>query len=328
MAYVLAETPTFDPDIVVPEGTDSRVDAAEKVAALAQKLANRTRNLQGITNNAALKNAANVFTAANVFNAGLTANAAVVTGQLTVNGGIKATDGTLELTSTVNASGAVNVSGALTVTGVTNHTGQVRVNGGLAAADGEIEVVSELHANGSVYVNVPHLFLDEGVDIVHPTFDGAVQPQRLVQLDISRATIVSGAAAWDDLGGFWYTSGSAAKLEVPIILPRVTEQWSFQVLWSCDGVSGSATAEVWRWSHDYSLIGYQALSDGESLGLATLLTYSSTPGEGIVNAGPVITDAVDPANSRLAVIVRLPAGANNRLFGLRLQFWDPGPRNG
>ncbi len=316
MAHVITETPTFTATVTVPDGTDSRVNAAEVVEAIAQALANRTRALKAVTDNAAIKNAANTFTALNTFNAGLVANAATVTGALTVNGGVKATDGTLEVTSTLVATGAVRVAG------------QLRADGGIAAADGTIEVVSELHLNASTYVNVPHLFLDEGVDIVHPTFGTHVQPQRLVQLDISRAALVSGAAAWDDLGGFWYTSGSAAKLEVPIILPRVTAQWSFQVLWSCDGVSGSATAEVWRWSHDYSLIGYQPRADGESLGLVTLLTYSSTAGDGIVSTGPVITDEVDPANSRLAVIVSLPAGANNRLMGLRLQFWDPGPRNG
>lgn len=317
MSYILTETPTFDADIVVPQGTDSRVNAAEVVAAIGQKLANRTSNLQQITNVAARKNVANVFTAANAFNAGVTANTATVTGQLTVNGGIKATDGTLELTSTVMATGIVNVAG------------QLRANGGLAASDGEIEVVSELHANGSVYVNVPHLFLAEVVDIVHHTFDGELQPQRLVQLDISRARITQGAPEYDDIAGMWaVNSGGMARLEIPIIIPRGTAQWSFQVIWAAASAPQANTAEVWRWSRDYSAAGVAMQDDGVMEGSVTQGTFTAVAGEGVVNAGPVITGAFAPQNERFAVIVQMPAGTNNRLFGLRLQFWDPGPRNG
>jgi hypothetical protein len=61
MAKIIVETPSFDPDITVPEGTDSRVDAAEVVEAIAQKLANRSEFLRTYTDSAALVTIANTF---------------------------------------------------------------------------------------------------------------------------------------------------------------------------------------------------------------------------------------------------------------------------
>lgn len=280
MAHELVEVATFTPTVTVPDGTDSRSNAAEVVQGIAQALANRTRALKAVTDSAAVKNQPNTFTQANTFNALLRAN-----------NGIGAADGSVEIVDSLKIAGGVDIT-------------------------------------GDCWVHTPHLWLEEGVDIVYSTISPHAQPQRLVQLDISRARITSGNPQWDDFGGFWYTTGSASKLEVPIILPRSTAQWSFQVVWSCDGVSGSAVAEAWRWGRDYSLTGYNAQSDGDPLGSVTLLDYSSTTGDGFVSSGPIVTEEVDPSNSRLAVIVSLPAGANNRLYGLRVQFWDPGARNG
>lgn len=46
MAHVITETPVFTPSITVPDGTDSRVNAAEVVAAIAQGLGNRSQYLK------------------------------------------------------------------------------------------------------------------------------------------------------------------------------------------------------------------------------------------------------------------------------------------
>jgi len=61
MPKILVETPSFDPDIVVPEGTDPRVDAADVVEALAQKLANRSQFVKEVTDNAARVDTTNTF---------------------------------------------------------------------------------------------------------------------------------------------------------------------------------------------------------------------------------------------------------------------------
>lgn len=61
----LTETPTFAPDITVPEGDDSRDDAAGDVELLAQQLANRTAYLRVLADAAALRPADNTFTGAN-----------------------------------------------------------------------------------------------------------------------------------------------------------------------------------------------------------------------------------------------------------------------
>ncbi len=61
MPKIIIETPSFDPAITVPEGIDSRVDAAETVESIAQHLGNRTQFLKGYTDHAALTNAPNTF---------------------------------------------------------------------------------------------------------------------------------------------------------------------------------------------------------------------------------------------------------------------------
>jgi len=79
MAKILTESPSFDPDITVPEGTDSRADAAEVVEALTQKLTNRSAFLKTYTDHAAQVNAPNTFTQLNTFTANIVAAADVVT---------------------------------------------------------------------------------------------------------------------------------------------------------------------------------------------------------------------------------------------------------
>jgi hypothetical protein len=86
MSHTLTETATFDATIVVPDGSDSGANRAGDVELIAQRLANRSRALKAITDNAAVKNVANTFTASNTFTGGLTANAVTVTGDLDVDG--------------------------------------------------------------------------------------------------------------------------------------------------------------------------------------------------------------------------------------------------
>lgn len=73
MAHTLTEVASFDPTVTVPDGTDSRANAAEVVQGIAQVLANRSRALKTVTDNAAVKNAANTFTQPNTFTALMTA---------------------------------------------------------------------------------------------------------------------------------------------------------------------------------------------------------------------------------------------------------------
>jgi hypothetical protein len=67
MSHTLTEVATFDATIVVPDGGDSGANRAGDVELIAQRLANRSRALKAVTDNAAVKNASNTFTAANHF---------------------------------------------------------------------------------------------------------------------------------------------------------------------------------------------------------------------------------------------------------------------
>jgi hypothetical protein len=61
MPKIIVETPSFDPAITVPEGIDSRADAADVVEALTQHLGNRTQFLKGVTDHAARVDTTNTF---------------------------------------------------------------------------------------------------------------------------------------------------------------------------------------------------------------------------------------------------------------------------
>jgi hypothetical protein len=69
MSHTLTETATFDPTIVVPDGGDSGANRAGDVELIAQRLANRSRALKAVTDQAAVKNLTNTFTQANTFTA-------------------------------------------------------------------------------------------------------------------------------------------------------------------------------------------------------------------------------------------------------------------
>jgi hypothetical protein len=335
MAHTLTETPVFTPTITVPDPLDSGTTRAQDVAAIAQGLANRTQHAKAVTDVAAVKNAPNTFTALQTFNNGITTTTANITqgaavgtnlnvgGLLTVNGGIQASDLSLELKGDVSVAGRLNANGGI---------------GAAGAPGGVLAIEAPIAFNQAMQVNAPHLYLGAGVDVSHGSV-AANQPQRLVHVDISRARIsgdgTSAKPYWSSAEGYWDNifSTAPAVLEIPIIIPRGTLQWSYQVIW---GGTGN-TAQVAKIVRDYSTAAVQAVSGAVAVG--SLLTQSTPTSDtpigggvflrnGIMNAGPVITEPNDPSVARWVVLVTLQNLSYCRLFGLRLQFWDPGPRNG
>lgn len=67
MAKTLIEVDTYAPTVTVPEGTDSRANAAEVVEGLAQALANRTHRLKTLVEAASVLIADQTFTGINTF---------------------------------------------------------------------------------------------------------------------------------------------------------------------------------------------------------------------------------------------------------------------
>ena len=100
MAHFLTETATFTAQVRVPDGTDPGTARAADVAFMAQALANRTRALKVVTDQAAVKNASNTFTGTNSF-AAVNATSLVVSGTTTLNGTVNAADGTINVTGNV-----------------------------------------------------------------------------------------------------------------------------------------------------------------------------------------------------------------------------------
>jgi hypothetical protein len=300
MAKVIIETATFTPTITVPEGTDTRSHAAEDVEAIAQGLANRTQAIKAVTDNAARRDEVNTFALANTFN-----------GQVTANAGIRAADGTVEML------GALSVAGAL------------HPDGGLSASGG-VNVASTLNVNAGCWVNAPHLFLLDNVDIVHSSSAPNVQPTRQVQLDISQAMLLTGNPDYTWQEGFWLNlfDVNSARLGIPFTLPRGTEQWSFDVIWSADDPGEPNTAEAWIWPRDYGVLGVYSPPTAFSLGSVTQTSFDAGPNNAFIDSGPVVVWENSPPDHRMGIIVTLGNGHNNKLWGVRLKFWDPGPRNG
>ena len=141
MPHVITETATFTPTVTVPDGTDTMVAAAETVAAIAQALANRSRFLKAVTDDAVTKTGNNTFTGTNTFNGATTLASVTVTGGAQINGNISASDGT------VNVSGALAVSGAAQAGSLTV-TGGAQINGNISASDGTVNVTGNLATAG------------------------------------------------------------------------------------------------------------------------------------------------------------------------------------
>lgn len=95
MAKVITEQATFDPEVVVPEGMDSRDHAAEDVESIAQRLANRTQYLKPLADGAMLRDVDNTLNGNNTFN-GVNGGGQTFNGDNHLNGA-QTIDGTLFL---------------------------------------------------------------------------------------------------------------------------------------------------------------------------------------------------------------------------------------
>jgi len=322
MAHVITEVATFTPTITVPDGTDTRVDAAEKVAAIAQALANRTRSMKAVTDFAALRNAANTFTAANTF------SGAVTMAAVTINGNITASDGT------------VNVSGGLAVSGLTQSasltvTGDAQINGNISASDGTVNVTGNLatagDASGGTVSTPGNLRLTNNAGEV--VYSSGTVPLRAINIPLFTGYSIQNGN-YDDLFDTWglETGGMPAVIRFPVpTLARGSIAIGLDAVWRAHAVAAANSAKLRMnaqaaWATTAGTL-VDPTDPEDLITLTHAAGFSSTQCTYSALFLPA-PHTVNNAREAYFIDVTLLDGPNNRLFGLRAFFLDPGARNG
>jgi cytoskeletal protein CcmA (bactofilin family) len=323
MAHTITETPTFTPTIVVPDGTDTMVAAAETVAAIAQGLANRTRLLKQVTDDAVTKSGNNTFTGTNTFSGATTLNAP------TINGNISAADGTVNVSGNLTVASAVQAASAVI-------TGGARIDGNITANDGVVNVSGGLVTSGdvsgsSLTTSGDVILTGNTKDIV---YSAASLPVRYVNIPMVLGERVSSNGTYDTLFDTWglTAGGGAATIRFPVpTMPRGSFAIGLEAAWRAHAVAAAnqATLRV-NAQAAWGIANGELVAATDPADIITLthdVGFSAT----LVTKSTLFLPQVHTVNNAAEayfIDVRLLDGPNNRLFALRAYYLDPGARNG
>jgi hypothetical protein len=187
--------------------------------------------------------------------------------------------------------------------------------------------------NNVARFNAPNVELASGIDLVHPS----PQPQRKVQIHLLAGTQVLGGAGdsigagngYDVTNGYLHTTpGVDRYFDYALTIPRDTDSWNVEVLWMTPDSGHGNTFTVFKQSRDLDTAA-STPPPVTNMGSRTATVFSTTLAQFASLLTP-ITEAVQPYNNNYWVRVQLKGNASgqNRLYGLRLVYDDPGPRNG
>jgi cytoskeletal protein CcmA (bactofilin family) len=323
MAHTITETPTFTPTIIVPDGTDTMVAAAETVAAIAQGLANRTQLLKTVTDDAVTKSGSNTFTGSNTFSATTTF------GAVNINGNIAAADGTVNVSGNLTVSSAVQAASAVI-------TGGARIDGSISANDGVVNVSGGLVTAGdvsgtSVTSSGDVILSNNAKDIV---YSSSSLPLRWVNIPLVLGERISSNGTYDTLFDTWglTAGGGVATIRFPVLtMPRGAVAMGLEAVWRAHAVAAanSATLRV-NAQAAWALNAGELANPTDPADIITLphgSGFSSTQCTRSSLFLPQLHTA-DNAAEAYFIDVQLLDGPNNRLFALRAYYLDPGARNG
>ncbi len=285
----LTDVDAFTTPIEVPEGTDSRNDAAGDVESIAQRLANRTHYLNQRTAKLATTN---TFTDAQTFSSTIN-----VVGAATIP----------------NIAGSTTVAADLTVGDDLVVTGDATIPtilGSINVAN-DIVVGDDIDAGGDIYAADDVIAGDE--------FQYATPPTRTVFLKLFDSF---GEGSLDFGGGTNHVLlATGGQVHVwPISLPEGAVLSAVEALVQKPG-TGTTNLRVYRkatydWSNPVS-----AQPSDTQQGIAGV----STAGDWAVAVTGLALTANNGTNEVFAHITAGDAG--DRVYGLRVTFTDPGPRN-
>lgn len=216
--------------------------------------------------------------------------------------------------------------------------GPVFIDDGLNVHDG-IDTAGTLTVGGALTSNGPAVFngvarfnaanitIASDVDLVHPS----PQPVRKVQIPLLDGSELGGniGSGYDFTNGYLATvPGIDRTFEYPLTLPRAVNSWNLEVLWMTPDSAHANAFAVFRQFRDLDTAA-STPPTVENIGARTATVYSSTLAQ-YANLLTPLTDPVEPDKYSYFVRITIKGNAagTNRLYGVRLVFNDPGPRNG
>lgn len=287
MPKVLTETAVFTATVTVPEGTDSRNTAAEDVEAIAQVLADRSRALKAVTDVAARTNVINNFTPDQQF-------------------------------TTIHASGLIQSSATIQGSELVS-THDVHANNDVTAGDDVVatgSVIGTVSVEGPI-ISTTDILLPSNKRIIYSGGPGPFPNRRDKVIPMSDgiafdpATVSYNTARWQGV------SGLVCPVAFPVLLPNTAIVVGFvvnhlQVV--------TPTVFIWR----------KRVLDFTTGGVAPVVTDIETHNDAAAPAS--INTAVDGhgeviANDVTEYVLICNLVPTNELYGLRVQFLDPGPRS-
>lgn len=324
MPHILSETPTFDADITVPDGTDAMANAAEVVEALSQKLANRTEYLR---QNSPQLDADNVFTGDNTFAEPLIVEElAPAGGTLTVNATSTALTGALTIGGTVySSSGPLDVSAQVELLNTLKVAGKITANAGIKADDGSVEIegttiVTNERVDGSITLHATSSEIAYDVTVL-----------RYVNIPMCLGLVVDGDAGFDFVADSWVKGSVDSTIRFPIDVPRGATALGIGAVWRASVAPAANSASMWRTAQGAWTAGLGTLAAidtptqiGATLAQTAFSSSQVAHDEQLLAAPLTISNRLES----YWIDVVLPSGSTNTLYALRYFYPDPGPRNG
>jgi len=220
MAHVITEVDAFTASITVPDGGDARSDAAEVVADIAQRLANRTKNLLRLDGEKAVLASPNTFAATQTMSIDLSVGRDTSSGR-----DITATRDVIAGRHLVAANNA-KVTGDYFYTSPKSRTSLVSLNTGVImniAAGLSLTHTTVLGADGIVScpswasgqlvawrILIPNTSVITGIDVIHNTSTAAPN-----QFDLLKRS----GAVFDPIGAGTTLPALSSLLSAPVSGP-------------------------------------------------------------------------------------------------------------
>lgn len=299
MSHTLTEVDTFTASVTVPDGADSRDDAAGDVTTLAQALANRTKHLN---EHAAKIDEVNTFVENQYFQGDGSFDGTVGAAALDVGNAIVQTALTVVGTVTIPTMlGNVAIAGDLSVGGnaaIPNVAGNVTVSGDLAA--------TRLDAVGDIFA---------GDDLVATgEFQYASAKSRSTYLNMFRT---EGQWAYSSAGAVRHMEAvNPGDAQVwPICLPHGATLTEARMLVDKAG-GGSMTLRVYKKTANGA---FSAAPSEAQLGLTDTET-----GSGVQTLAVTLSEVVNLTAAEYYAFV-IAGDAGDVAYQIRVQWTEPGP---
>lgn len=340
---VTSNSATYSSGTVVPSGTDDHHNLSAYIRSFVQTLLNTDAWLKARVDNAAQVNVTNNFTAAQNFTtvyAGgqikggsfwtdgtLHAGGAASIGGNTSIGGLATVGGTLHAGGAIDSDGDVHADGNLTANGSAVINGNVVSQGNLVASNGNLgvnkfQIIGGVaNFTGSAFkISSGNVEIDSHTEVVYTGSAGA--RLRSVGIPLCSGYVVQGAPTMPTFGQYWQGASTATTILFPMRLPNGCTLVNVAGMFLTPDAGHANSLMIQMTAIDWSQPSLVALDyqNATVLGTANTAPYSTTLAyRTFCVAG---SHVVNNSFETFWVAVYLGATANNRLYGLQVQYID------